>query len=147
MSRVSLLALTLLASGLAGCTPLTSRSAERATLEAMITGLERERFKAVVDGDTARLRQYLAADMSYTHSNGVTETREQFLAKLGAGELDYVSIEPTELRVRVIGQVALVEGRARLAVGNDNFTLRFMDVWAHRDGQWQMIAWQSTRLP
>jgi hypothetical protein len=25
--------------------------------------------------------------------------------------------------------------------------LRYTDVWAKRAGAWQMVAWQSTRLP
>ena len=28
----------------------------------------------------------------------------------------------------------------------DPFTVRFTDVYANRNGQWQMVAWQSTRL-
>ena len=34
------------------------------------------------------------------------------------------------------------------ASGNDlSFDVRFTDVWAKRDGCWQMVAWQWTKLP
>jgi hypothetical protein len=119
----------------------------QADVEATIASLERGRFAAVVARDTAKLRQYLADDMTYTHSSGATETRDEFLSHLAGGRYDYRSIEPTELLVRVIGETAVIEGRARLVVGEDRFMLRFIDVWARRNGRWQMIAWQSTRLP
>lgn len=35
-------------------------------------------------------------------------------------------------------------------VSNDtsrNVDVRFTDVYANQSGQWQMVAWQSTRLP
>jgi hypothetical protein len=42
-------------------------------------------------------------------------------------------------------------GAARIRVtanGNPiSFGVRFTDVYVNKDGQWQMVAWQSTRLP
>jgi hypothetical protein len=29
----------------------------------------------------------------------------------------------------------------------NSFSVRFTDVYANKGGQWQMVAWQSTRLP
>ena len=145
--RASACASLLLSASLAGCAPPAVSERGQADAEATIAGLERERFAAVVARDTARLRQYLADDVTYTHSSGATETRDEFLSHLSWGRSDYRSIEPTELRVRVVGETAVIEGRARLVVGEDRFMLRFIDVWARRNGRWQMIAWQSTRLP
>ena len=31
--------------------------------------------------------------------------------------------------------------------GENVLKLSFLDVWQKRNGKWQMIAWQSTRLP
>jgi hypothetical protein len=35
-----------------------------------------------------------------------------------------------------------------MAQGRPNsFSVRFTDVYANKGGQWQMVTWQSTRLP
>lgn len=115
--------------------------------EAAVADLERARFAAMVGKDTASLRRYLASDLVYTHSSGAVESRDEFLAHLAGGQLSYGSIEPAELRVRVVDETAIINGRAELVVGSDRFAVRYLDVWVRRDGRWQMIAWQSTRLP
>jgi hypothetical protein len=50
-----------------------------------------------------------------------------------------------------IGATVVLTGAARIRVtanGNPiSFGVRFTDVYVNKDGQWQMVAWQSTRLP
>jgi len=41
----------------------------------------------------------------------------------------------------------VVTGHAKFHVGDNKFEARFIDVYAKRNGAWQMVAWQSTRLP
>ena len=45
----------------------------------------------------------------------------------------------------------VLTGVARISVSSGgnamNFGVRFTDVWANKDGNWQMVAWQSTKLP
>ena len=49
------------------------------------------------------------------------------------------------------GVTAIVNGEAKLSVTTDgktnSFSLRYTDVWVMRDNKWQMVSWQSTRLP
>ena len=49
------------------------------------------------------------------------------------------------------GDTAVVTGLAKFHVnasGNDiKFQTRFTDVYAKRNGVWQMVAWQSTKIP
>lgn len=112
---------------------------------ATVVALEQARFAAMVAGDTTALGRYLAADLSYTHSSGARENRAQYLQHLAAGQLQYRRIEPESLDVRVLGQAAVITGRARLVLAADSFTIRYTDVWSRADGQWRMIAWQATR--
>src|SRR5512143_1675114 len=103
--RAARLCLLLLA--LAGCsverTPAGTGGAESA-----IADLERARFAAMVAADTAALRPYLASDLTYTHSSGVTQTRAQLLQQIASGQLHYTSITPDELHVRALGEAAVV---------------------------------------
>jgi hypothetical protein len=139
--------LFVLVAAASGCASARGAGAGGQPEEATVANLERARFAAMVAKDTAALGRYLASDLVYTHSNGAVETRDELLAHLASGQLRYGSIEPAEVRVRVLEQTAIINGRAELVVGSDRFDIRYLDVWVVRDGRWQMIAWQSTRLP
>jgi hypothetical protein len=49
------------------------------------------------------------------------------------------------------GDAVVLTGVARISVnanGNPiNFGVRFTDVYANKGGRWQMVTWQSTKLP
>ena len=62
------------------------------TIEA-IRGLERDRFRAMVDGDGALLDALLAENVSYVHTNGKRETKRQFIDAITAGRRRYRQIE------------------------------------------------------
>ncbi|HEX2091485.1 MAG TPA: nuclear transport factor 2 family protein [Longimicrobiaceae bacterium] len=119
--------------------------------EQEVRSLEEQRFAAMVRGDTAGVGRILADDLTYTHSTGVVESRDQFLAGIAAGMFRYEAIEPEEVRVRAYGTAAVVTGRARMRVrtpaGAQAFRIRYTDVYALREGRWRMVAWQSTRIP
>ena len=50
-----------------------------------ITELERQRFEAVVAGDFDVFASVCHPDLMYTHSNGVTDTLAEYLAKCRDG--------------------------------------------------------------
>jgi hypothetical protein len=57
-----------------------------------------------------------------------------------------------EQKARVYGEVVLINGRASVVVINEgaaeqSFEIVYTDAFVKRDGRYQMIAWQSTRLP
>jgi hypothetical protein len=62
-----------------------------------------------------------------------------------------VTIEPNEVSVRVYGTVALVTGGAAMHVvqnGADaHIRIRYTNAHVKRNGSWQMVAWQATRIP
>lgn len=128
---------------LVGCT-----AAPRATTDAEIETLERVRFAAMTRQDAETLRPMLADDLVYCHSNARCESREQFLQTIATGVIRYRAIE---LRVRRVGELVLVNGRADidgLAEGRPiAMQVVFLDAYAWREGRWQLIAWQSTRVP
>lgn len=115
-----------------------------------IRRLESRRLRAMMDANTAVLDRILADDLTYTHSNGAVDTKASFLAALKSGKLTYESVTTHEVRVRVHGESAVVTGRGAMKVKAGDreldMAVRFTDVYAKRDGRWQMIAWQSTRI-
>jgi ketosteroid isomerase-like protein len=68
-----------------------------------------------------------------------------------SGTVKYESIEPRDVQVRVYGNTAVITGAGRFRVTArgeklDN-QLRYTNVWVLRDGRWQMVSWQSTKIP
>ena len=116
-----------------------------------IIKLENRRIEAMTRQDVQALEGILADDLSYTHSTGRLESKSEFISSLTSGRTKYQSIERDDVKVRQYGDAAVVTGSAKFHVnanGQDiKFQVRFTDVYAKRDGAWQMVAWQSTKLP
>jgi len=120
------------------------------TVEKEIRQLEMRRFELTVQKNIKELREILADDLTYTHSNGLLDGKEQLLESLNSGKTLYQSIQSEEIKVRVLGETAIINGVAAMRVWSNGQTndlhLRYTDVYAKRNGKWQLIAWQSTRL-
>ena len=116
-----------------------------------IRALEARRFESMTKSDTIALRSLLADDLVYIHSNGKTESKNAFIRSIASGQTIYKSVQTEGLSVRVYGQTAIVTGLARVHVlmdGNDlNLRLRYTDAYVKRQDRWQLVTWQSTRLP
>ena len=65
--------------------------------------------------------------------------------------LVYESIEPSDVQVRIYGSVAVITGNSamRVSTGEQHFALsiRFVEVYRRQADTWQLVAWQSTRMP
>jgi Domain of unknown function (DUF4440) len=127
--------------------------AQTGKVEDQVLQAEKDRFAAMVKGDRAALEKLLSDDLTYTHSTALLENKEQFLKSVTSGNIDYVSIVPSEpdWKVRVNGTTAVVNGVAAVNVvdnGKDRkIRIRFTTVQANRGGAWQLLAWQSTVVP
>ena len=111
-----------------------------------------QRFTAMMRADTAALRSRLADDLAYTHTTGARQDKAEFLRTLASGQLRYRRIAPSERTVRFLGaEGAVVVGRSNMQVESDGqilaFAIRYLAVYRRVAGEWQLVAWQSTRLP
>ncbi len=123
-----------------------SDAAEEAVLKA-----ERDRFAAMHNADAAALEKLLAPELSYTHSNAAVQDKAAFIGDIKSGAIKYVSIEPSDMKAKIFGNMAVVTGGAAVHViqnGNDlTFKIRYTNVHINRNGAWQMVAWEATRVP
>ena len=120
--------------------------AEKAVLAA-----EDRRYRAMQDGDLATLEQTCADELSYAHSSGARDTKDEYLAKVRSGYYVYQRIDHPVERVEVVGDAAIVVGRmtADMLVGGtpktiDNLALA---VWTRASGNWRLLAYAPTSLP
>jgi CubicO group peptidase (beta-lactamase class C family) len=109
------------------------------------------RFEAMIDVDMEKLEEFLADDLTYTHTTGWVETKAEFLSTVESGKINYMEVTPREVSVRIYGDIAVMTGLSKMrgAVGDNevSFTIRFVDVSRRAGDSWQLVAWQSVRLP
>lgn len=121
-----------------------------ATVQESALGFQSARFEAMIDADMESLDEFLADDLTYTHTTGWIETKSEFMWTVESGRINYMAVTPSEVMVRIYGDIAVITGLSRMqgAVGDKavDFTIRFTDVSRRIGDSWQLVAWQSARL-
>ena len=121
-----------------------------ATAEDAVRAADAARIKAFIAADRAVLTSLLGEDLTYTHSSGRLDGKAAIIDAITSGKTQYHTMVPEDVQVRLYGDVAVLTGRAAVNVTNDgqllDLKLRFMSVYVKRDGRWQFVAWQSTRV-
>ena len=116
-----------------------------------VIDLDRKRMQAMATKDYAALDALIADDLIYTHSSARLDTKQSLIANMKSGSTVYSSVEPSDVKAQDLGDAVVLTGVARIKVNSGGkameFGVRFMDAYAKRNGRWQMVAWQSTRLP
>jgi ketosteroid isomerase-like protein len=115
-----------------------------------VIALDAKRMKAMADKDIGTLAAVLAEDLIYTHSSARMDTKATLLGAMESGATVYSECTPSEVKAQDCGDAVVLTGVARIGVTSNgvpqSFTVRFTDVYANRGGEWQMVAWQSTKL-
>jgi ketosteroid isomerase-like protein len=113
--------------------------------------LESERVKALVAGDVKTIEQVFADDLVYTHSNAVLDTKASFIESIKSGAVKYEEMSHRDVKARAYSNTVVLTGASAVRVRANgrqmSFQIRFTNVYVRRDGRWQMVAWQSSRLP
>jgi ketosteroid isomerase-like protein len=107
--------------------------------------------KALFDADKAKLDQVASAQISYGHSDGRVETKEQFINGVMTRKQTVKSLAFPELKVAVVGNAAVAR-HIYLAEserdGKQTTTkIGALQVWQKQDGAWKLLARQGFRLP
>jgi hypothetical protein len=107
--------------------------------------------KAQIDGNRAELERWLADDYLLLNSSGRTETKAQLIADYTAPGFDLEPFTVEQPIEKVWNGGAVMGGIATLR-GTDagkkyEIRLRFADVWAKRNGRWQVIYTQVAKAP
>ena len=115
-----------------------------------IIELDKKRMQAMAEKDIATLNAIISDELVYTHSSARLDTKKSLIANMESGSTVYTSVVPSEVKAIDCGDTVILTGSCRISVtagGRPNsFGVRFTDVYANRDGKWQMVTWQSTRL-
>jgi ketosteroid isomerase-like protein len=127
-----------------GATTMADNGAE-------VIALDRKRMDASCQQDFDTLDKLIADDLIYTHSNARQDTKASLIGNMKSGSTVYTAIVPSDVVAQDLGDVVVLTGIAQISTASggrpNSFGVRFVDVYAKRNGNWQMVTWQSTRLP
>jgi hypothetical protein len=102
-------------------------------------------------GDVSTLGVILGADYRGYDPSGRLQDRETVLESYRRKHVSFDLLAVSDLALRVLGDTGLVVGVSRLRGHTEDehfdLRLRFLDVYAWRDGRWELVASQDTRLP
>ena len=110
-------------------------------------------IKGVVDADSKLLEEVTAEELMYSHSNGRTQNKSDFITEIiNPDGLDFVTMNTEDQIIKVVGPTAIVRHTlvADTVRGNGNqgvFVVGNLLVWLNQEGQWRLLARQSYRLP
>jgi hypothetical protein len=106
--------------------------------------------EAQVRRDYVTLEHLMADECTYTHTSSQTQTKAEFIGDLKTGKRVWKAVKNTDVHVTVYGRTAVLTGRSDHSVVNDGMErqvqTKILEVYENRNGQWQMVAHQSTRL-
>jgi hypothetical protein len=127
-----------------------SASADAADEAAVTEGVEILR-RALLEADKVKLEQVASAQISYGHSDGRVETKEQFINAVMTRKQVVKSLAFPELKVAVVGNAAIARHIYLSESERDGkaTTTRIgaLQVWQKQDGGWKLLARQGFRLP
>lgn len=115
------------------------------TPESELMAAEDARFHAVLSHDGAALERAIADDVVYSHMTGKREGKAEVIQ--GSLRATFTGIEPSERRVRVIGEVGIIRGKIARQLPDRTLTDGYLAVYALRDGRWQLLEWVSANTP
>jgi hypothetical protein len=132
----------MLFAGSAGAGPSKSEGAVSVAVQAL--------RGAMLDGNKASLEALTHEKLSYGHSGGLVENREEFVEKLVSGKSDFLTMELSSQTIIVSGKTAIVrhllKGATNDAGKPSDINLRVMQVWQKTGKHWKLIARQAVKI-
>ena len=114
-----------------------------------LTATIKEFHQALVNKNTVSINQQTDKALSYGHSNGWIETKEDVIKDLETGLIVYHSYKEDSLNITMNGAMAnarfVADISATLRGNTTNFHLRVLEVWVKKGKRWLLFARQAIR--
>jgi ketosteroid isomerase-like protein len=130
---------------------LSAVTGAHASDEAAVTENVEILRKGLLEGDRTKLEQVTAGQISYGHSDGRVETKEQFIHAVMTRKQVVKSLAFPELKVAVVGDAAIARhiylAESELEGKQTTTRIGALQVWQKQNGSWKLLARQGFRLP
>ena len=126
--------------------------AAQTTPEQELLKLENDWSQASMKRDATALARFYADEYIFTDADGVVTNKAKELKNLTSGAFRLKSYKFDDVKVRKYGDIAIVTGRNTITgvwedINRDiSGPYRFTDIFVKRDGRWQCVASQSSRI-
>ena len=131
---------------------------DKAAIEAELTKMENDWPRIIKEHDAAAIRRMEADDAVFVYPDGSIGDKAQDIKDTESGALSADSWEVADLKVIVLDKdSAVVTGRSIVKGGKYKMPdgkvqdisgeYRWVDTFARRNGQWQVVAGAATPLP
>jgi hypothetical protein len=128
--------------GVGGYSSYASTSIE-SELDGAIDGLR----QAFEQADHAALNAFMHPNLSFGHSNGLIQTREEFVRSVVSKSEIFNSLQLTQHDNSIIGDVAIARHRFIADITYQgkplNVDLGELQVWRRTEGSWRLFARQA----
>ena len=129
----------------------TSSSSNLAAINEVTNAVEQLR-KAMISADGTMLNQLASAQLTYGHSGGQMQNKQEFISSFTSGESVFIDIELSNQTVSIIGNTAIVRHTLSAATndkgkGPGSVKISILLVWIKNDEHaWQLVARQAVRV-
>jgi hypothetical protein len=119
---------------------------------AEVIARENDRIAGLTKPDPALLRSVLADDLSYVHTNGLHDGKEDIIRSVET-RLRYLSVTRDHLQVRFYGDLAVMTGGLHLAVKAESRTEPIVldayatQLWIDTPEGWKLAASHANAMP
>lgn len=105
---------------------------------------------AIKAKDGKALESLLADTLIYAHSTGVVDSKKDYITKVTSGRQLYVGADHENMTVRPYGDTVIVHARMHMwgtnQAGKFDDVVMAMHTWIKRNGKWQLVAHQTTKI-
>lgn len=121
--------------------------AQKTEVEDAVTQLT----KLMVAPDSLALDKMILSNLSYGHSSGKIQTKQEFMHSLLSGESDFVDINLTDQTVTVQNKTALVRHTLNAKTNDKNVPgnakLYILLIWSKEKTGWKLLGRQAVKVP
>jgi len=120
-------------------------------LQAEVLAADRQFFAALLSANAPALNRLLVDDFILVDvMRGDEVSKSALVGALQAGLFRFDAIDPSDARVRIYGDAALVNGRTemRMTAGENAVTVRsrYTHVFVRQGGEWRFVTAQGTPI-
>jgi hypothetical protein len=105
---------------------------------------------ALVSKDSVALSKVLADDVTYGHTNAMIQTKAELIREVVSLVQDYKSIEPSEMKIRIYDNAAVVTMNIKVSMLYQkkplDMNMKATFTWIRKNREWQLVARQAVKM-
>ena len=117
-----------------------------AAAEGEVRQLVTNQVNALLKPSASELNKFYVEEFVATNAQGAVLSKSAVIAALTGGRLTFKSYELEQVDVQIHGNVAVIRTTEKIESNTGSGRFRHLRVAVRRDGRWQLIATQMTRV-